>query len=215
MAAKVKQGTDIYQLRAVLCGISPLIWQRVLARAESTIADLHEVLQVAFGWEDMHLNRFEIRGREYGVYRDGGPLFATDAREVRLCDLNLRRLERFVYQYDFGDMWVHDIRLEAMLALDPSKIYPLCVGGKCTAPPEDCGGPYAFMAKRRRSGAATRKSRRGIDEWDDDLDEEASVAESRYHTDRFDQRQVNRALALLASGSYDGALDEIHNSATD
>lgn len=149
-----------------MCGISPLIWPRVLARAESTVADLHEVLQVAFGWEDMHLNRFEIRGREYGVYRDGGPLFSTNAREVRLCDLNLRRLERFIYEYDFGDMWVHDIRLEAMLALEPSKIYPPCVGGKCAAPPEDCGGPYAFMAQRHRS-AAGRKSRRGVDDWYD------------------------------------------------
>jgi hypothetical protein len=24
----------------------------------------HDVLRVAFGWEDMHLHRFEIRGRE-------------------------------------------------------------------------------------------------------------------------------------------------------
>ena len=81
MAASAQPGNDIYQLRA-----------------ESTVANLHEVLQVAFGWEDMHLNRFEIRGREYGVYRDGGPLFATDARRARLGDLKLRRLERFVYE---------------------------------------------------------------------------------------------------------------------
>jgi Plasmid pRiA4b ORF-3-like protein len=31
---------------------------------------------------------------------------------VRLCDLKLRRLERFVYEYDFGDSWIHDLRLE-------------------------------------------------------------------------------------------------------
>jgi hypothetical protein len=37
-------------------------------------------LQVAIGWYDEHLNRFEIRGREYAVYRDGG----LDAR--RACD---------------------------------------------------------------------------------------------------------------------------------
>ena len=97
MAAKSKPGNDVYQLRAVLRGISPLVWRRLLVRAESTVADLHEVLQVAFGWEDMHLNRFEIHGREYGVYRDSGPLFTTAARKVRLCDLQLRRLDRFVY----------------------------------------------------------------------------------------------------------------------
>ena len=150
MAAKAKPGKDIYQLRAVLRGISPLVWRRLLVRADSSVADLHEVLQLAFGWEDVHLNRFEIRGREYGVYRDGGQSFSTDARKVRLCDLKLRRLERFVYEYDFGDVWIHDIRLEATLAVDLKATYPVCVAGKCAAPPEDCGGPYAFMANRWR-----------------------------------------------------------------
>jgi hypothetical protein len=49
-----------YQLRAVLRGISPLIWRRLVVRGDSSIAQLHNALQIAFGWEDMHLNRFEI-----------------------------------------------------------------------------------------------------------------------------------------------------------
>ena|SRR5665213_3572133 len=89
------EGPGVYQLRAVLRGISPLIWRRLLVRSDSSIALLHQTLQVAFGWEDLHLNRFSIRGREYGVYHDGGLMFSTDARKVRLCDLKLMRLERF------------------------------------------------------------------------------------------------------------------------
>jgi hypothetical protein len=41
------------------------------------VAQLHEVLQIAFGWDDEHLNRFEIRGREYAVYRDGGGMIGA------------------------------------------------------------------------------------------------------------------------------------------
>jgi hypothetical protein len=52
-------------------------------RSDSTVAQLHQALQVAFGWEDEHLNRFEIRGREYAVYRDGGGVIGIDARSVR------------------------------------------------------------------------------------------------------------------------------------
>jgi Plasmid pRiA4b ORF-3-like protein len=64
---------QIYQWRAVLRGISPLIWRRrLLVRSDSTVAELQQTLQVAFGWDDEHLNRFESRGREYAVYRDGG-----------------------------------------------------------------------------------------------------------------------------------------------
>jgi hypothetical protein len=78
---------QIYQLRAVLRGISPLIWRRLLVRSDSTVAQLHEVLQVAFGWDD---DRFEIRGREYAVYRDGGGIIGIDATGVRLDSLKLR-----------------------------------------------------------------------------------------------------------------------------
>lgn len=78
---------QIYRLRAVLRGISPLIWRRLLVRSDSTVAQLHQTLQVAFGWDDEHLNRFEIRGREYAVYHDGGGMIGIDARGVRLDDL--------------------------------------------------------------------------------------------------------------------------------
>jgi outer membrane receptor protein involved in Fe transport len=106
----------ILQLRAVLRGISPLIWRRLLVPSDTSIAQLHYVLQVAVGWEDMYLHRFEIRGREYGLSRESGMFFDADAGKVRISDLKLRRMERFTYEYDFGDSWVHDIRIEATLS---------------------------------------------------------------------------------------------------
>ena len=99
MAAVNPPGDSIYQLRAVLRGISPLIWRRLLVRSDTTtIVQLHEILQVAFGWDDMHLHRFQIHGRGYGLNREGGAFFSTDARKVHLCDFGLRRLERFTYE---------------------------------------------------------------------------------------------------------------------
>jgi hypothetical protein len=43
---------QLYQSRAVLRGISPLMWRRLVVRSDSTVAQLHEVLQIAFGWVD-------------------------------------------------------------------------------------------------------------------------------------------------------------------
>ena len=63
--------------------------------SDTRIAQLHDVLQVTFGWEDMHLRRFEIRGREYGLSREGAAFFVTDSRKVRIGGLQLRRMERF------------------------------------------------------------------------------------------------------------------------
>jgi hypothetical protein len=122
----------ILHLRAVLRGISPLIWRRLLVPSDTSIALLHEVLQAAFDWEDMHLHRFEIRGSEYGLSREGGIFFETDARKVRIGDLKLRRMERFTYEYDFGDSWIHDVRIEATLPIDPARRYPACIAGNCS-----------------------------------------------------------------------------------
>ncbi len=63
-------GQVVLQLRVVLRSISPLIWRRLLVRSDTSIARLHRILQIAFGWQDMHLHRFEIRGREYGTHQD-------------------------------------------------------------------------------------------------------------------------------------------------
>src|ERR1044072_1953043 len=104
MEAGAFSGQEVLQLRAVLRGISPLIWRRVLVRGHTSVALLHQILQVAFGWQDTHLNRFEIRGREYGVHQEGGVFFDTDAHEARIGQLKLWRLERFTYEYDFGDL---------------------------------------------------------------------------------------------------------------
>ena len=120
--------------------MSPLIWCRVLVRGDSTLADLHAVLQAAFGWSDAHLHRFKIHGREYdGIY---------ESREVRLAELGLRETERFVYDYDLGDLWRHDIRVEQIRDGEIRRTYPVCSGGRRAGPPEDCGGPWAFEAVR-------------------------------------------------------------------
>jgi hypothetical protein len=62
----VEQSSPIalYQLHAWLREITPLSWRRLLVRSDSPIADLHHTLQIAMGWDDAHLQRFRIRGKE-------------------------------------------------------------------------------------------------------------------------------------------------------
>ena len=56
----------IYQLRVVLCGVSPMIWRRLLVRSDTNLAQLHQVLQAAFGWGDYYLHEFRIHGKHLG-----------------------------------------------------------------------------------------------------------------------------------------------------
>jgi hypothetical protein len=57
---------DIYQLRIVLRDISPLIWRRLLVRSDTTLAQLHRMLQTSFEWSNEHLYRFHIFGKDFG-----------------------------------------------------------------------------------------------------------------------------------------------------
>ena len=53
---------SIYQFRAVLNGVSPMVWRRFLLASETSLADLHEVLQLAFGLSGFYLYEFFIHG---------------------------------------------------------------------------------------------------------------------------------------------------------
>ena len=96
------------------------------------------------GWSDDHLNCIKIHGIQYGVYHDEGIMFSHDPDEVRLSDFQFRINEWFLCEYDFTDQWRHQIRIENIMEYDPPKDYPLCIGGRRSCPPEDCGGPWRF-----------------------------------------------------------------------
>jgi hypothetical protein len=200
-------GVIIYHLRVWLRGISPMIWRRLLVPGDHTLADLHDALQIAFGWSDEHLHRFALHGRDYGIPRLGGPWYAGDARDVRLADLGLRPRERFLYEYDFTDSWRHEIRVERIGPPDGALCYPLCSAGKHAGPPEDCGGPEAYLEQRQRYTLAY-VARRIATILDADTDLEAIAicraevarAEPWLDVDRFDRRAINRRLQQYAVG---------------
>ena len=47
----------IYQLRVELCGVSLLVWRRLLVVNETSLSELHKILQNAFDWSGEHLHR--------------------------------------------------------------------------------------------------------------------------------------------------------------
>ena len=124
-----------HQLRVVLQGVSPLVWRRLLVPGDICLADLHLVLQTAFGWSDFYLYEFHFHGRTVG--RDTG-----DAHAVRLADLALHGGERFRYRYNFFAFWECDVRLES---IQPLPTAPYCAAGRNLAPEEEAGGAWQYQ----------------------------------------------------------------------
>jgi Plasmid pRiA4b ORF-3-like protein len=219
--AETENPVQAHQFHVLLPGINPPIWRRLLVRSDSSVADLHHILQIAFRWSDFHLHRFLIRGTEYGISRAGSTSFTTDPKRVYLADFGFRPRERFLDEYDFSDLWQHQVRFEATRPVEAGRIYPVCVGGARSAPPEDCGGPAAYMELLDRHQLNWPHAElflmaetlgRLLGAKDDEnirarlgnLDELQKAVESleayrHFRPDHFDRRAVNRRLRQYAA----------------
>lgn len=136
----------VYQLRVTLLGTKLAVWRRVLVDGAATLADVHEVIQAAFGWWNYHLYEFEIGRTRYGIPdpdRDFGPK-AHDARRTRLEEV-AQTGSSFRYTYDFGDGWEHRVEVEDAAPATPAVTVPGCIDGRRACPPEDCGGPWGYQ----------------------------------------------------------------------
>ena len=138
----------IARMRIELQDIEPKVWRRVDVPLSSTLAALHEIIQVTMGWHDAHLFEFRIGDRIYGGPDSDEEMYdrrVYQARSTRLQSLVARGVGRFLYIYDFGDSWQHDIVIEEVRNGEADIDYPVFIDGARRCPPEDVGGPPGFM----------------------------------------------------------------------
>jgi hypothetical protein len=135
----------IYQLRIVLKDITPEIWRRIQVKY-CTLSRLHEHIQLCMGWENYHLYSFQIGAVEYADLDLVEEFYGQDAREIRLSEVVPKDGHRcqFLYVYDFGDDWRHEVLFEGCMTADPNRPYPVCLEGERACPPEDVGGVGGF-----------------------------------------------------------------------
>jgi hypothetical protein len=143
-----KAGESVYQFKITLLDIKPAIWRRIQV-PDCALADLHEYIQAAFGWWNYHMHQFDIDGERYGPPAPDDMDFGLemiDETDVPLSTLIPKsgRKARWIYEYDFGDGWRHEILFEGFAPVDPKAKYPQCVEGERACPPEDCGGAWGY-----------------------------------------------------------------------
>lgn len=164
----------IYQIKITLNQIRPPIWRRVQVAEETSFATLHEVIQMAMGWEDDHLHEFEVASRRIGPQIEddlcGGSAF--DEIDVKLCDVVQGENATLKYTYDFGDRWEHTLTVEEIISPDAEVSYPICLTGKRACPPEDCGGPRGYSELLEAQKHPDDPRYQGVLDWAEDFDPE-------------------------------------------
>ena len=142
-------GEPVYQIKVTMDYIAPEIWRRFLLPASMTLDQLHQVLQVAFGWSNSHLHHFFTQENKFyeppSPYRSPfGDEPPGDSRKTRLAEVLPHVKSALRYEYDMGDSWLHFIELEKILARESGTQLPVCTGGANAGPPDDCGGPPGY-----------------------------------------------------------------------
>jgi hypothetical protein len=136
----------IYQIKITLRGSHPPIWRRVLVPGRFSLYKLHQVIQLAMGWYDGHLHQFIIDGEYYQLPNPDDLERSPDERRFKLSQIAPYEKRKFVYEYDFGDSWEHELLVEKIQEAEPDTKYPCCIKGKRACPPEDVGGIWGYGA---------------------------------------------------------------------
>lgn len=183
------------RLRVTMREVVPQVERVIDVPAAITLDELHEVLQVAIGWTNSHLHQFRTDDAVYTIpFEEFEDDDEVDERGVRLSTLP----PRFVYAYDLGDGWLHDVEV-----LGRGDDRPCCVYGEGACPPEDCGGVGGYADLLDALADPRHREHESMRTWTGDrlkpFDQEATSQRVRDAVGAVPE-SVRLALDLLADG---------------
>jgi len=148
------------RLRTTLRGVDPSVVRVIDVPEVVTLAELHLLLQSAFGWTDVHVHQFTAGGVVHAAPDPDWGQPVVDEATSLLRDMP----SRFDYLYDLGDCWDHDVEI-----VGPGGEVPGRVAGRGGSPPEDRGGPRGDARILQVLAAPDHKEQVGLTDWAADL----------------------------------------------
>lgn len=175
-----------YTIRVTLKGITPAIYRKFECPSNISLRHLADLVMHLMGWYNMHLNHIIGPYETYYVpYYQHDPqndwcesLFQED---YALSDILNVKGKSIKWEYDFGDSWLHEIRLSSVAEYKEGEPhYIVFKSGKGDCPPEDCGGIWGYkdlldiLEKLKSNQDLTSEEKEQLDwaGWDKDYDPE-------------------------------------------
>lgn len=148
------------------------------------------------GWTDAHLHEFRLGEKLYGNLKHDadGELGHLDERKV-ILKRYFDEGSEFIYQYDFGDNWIHQIKVEQIGYGDEALVVAYVEAGARACPQEDVGGggEYERFVECVSEDCNGDESRQLLQWVGDDFDSEC-----------FDRHSVNATLLRMAWNRWGG-----------
>ncbi|MDC3417434.1 plasmid pRiA4b ORF-3 family protein [Aquibacillus salsiterrae] len=92
-------------------------WRVLELSSSHTLLDVHNLIQMAFNFDDDHLYAFYMDGKKFSKHHYIAPMGSEGpyVDEVKIGDMNLYEEQSFLYLFDFGDEWEFDIQVEKII----------------------------------------------------------------------------------------------------
>lgn len=154
----------VLRLRVSVVDSDPEIWRELEVDADITLAALHDVLQIAFGWRGSHLHQFTDTdpsaarhnlpriGRVPRTWAPEDPFGEASGDDLPEMDWHLSQVfdgfdGPLYYEYDFGDSWNHQIELVQRITDASNAPKARLLEGERCGPLEDSGGIHGYRDK--------------------------------------------------------------------
>lgn len=148
--------------------------RRIIVPDNLNFYQFHNVLQECFRWKDCHLHQFVVEVDTEGLpvkiiqpawegFEELPGVHVLHSTEVMLRDI-FPSQKRIVYEYDFGDGWIHTVELCRVIE-NCREPYPHCILAVGDAPMEDCGGPDGFEYVKKVLKDPNHPEHKEISEW--------------------------------------------------
>jgi hypothetical protein len=180
-----------YVLVILLKEIEPPIWRRLIVPSSISLKKLHLVLQTTMGWANYHLHQFETAEGVFGTPDPDYPDGTLNEARIRLDRFLVGPGDCIQYEYDFGDGWMHELRLEKVIAPVEGDISIECIDGARACPPEDVGGPHGYLEFLHAILDPVHAEHEPMVEW----------IGGAFDPEKFDAKAVNRALSPRRRGA--------------
>lgn len=135
---------QVYYLGHCGCG-NKKITKKIELKDTDTLDDLHRaIIFKAFKWDEAHMYSFFMDNKPYSKNRkmeyscNPEPDMFSDevpnSTNTKLSDLNLKKNQKFLFVFDFGDDHHFGINVEGFSEVETGKKYPAILEEKGKAP---------------------------------------------------------------------------------
>lgn len=175
-----------YHLRIKLNDTDIKIWRELKVPSNLELDFLGHLLIDIMGWEDVHLFQFMHNKMFYSDQESVDMSFRGNVKlmdKFALSDLLKAKGDRMIFEYDFGDIWRHDVWVKGIRPYEKGEKPRIeFVKGQGDCPPEDCGGVPGYerlleLAKKKRKSAEEKEE---LDWYGIDKDFDPDECDSEY-----------------------------------